>query len=774
MKTKKQLSLGKMPTGIAGVGSSGKAGMKPTSKPLPDNPRQVAEQLAALVRQLAEVETAIQTLTGAQVDAIISPEGHALMLRQTQEALRSSEERFRQFAENIDEVFFLTGPDAKTMIYVSPAYENVWGRSCQSLYDNPLSWLEGVHSEDRGRVEDLFRNAGNFQTEYRIVRPDGAVRGIWSRTFPIKDQKGVVYRLARIAQDITERKQASKALEESEERLRMAIKAARMYTWDLDIQSGKLIRSGQQHEIYGSDLPVSNTDFASFLQMIHPEDREKLEEAVDRATKERAAFSTGFRIVRPNGDIRWLETHGQVYPDGTDKAVRMIGVTQDITERKQAEATIQHMAFYDTLTKLPNRNKLYDCLLNAIRTDSGQGKPMAVLLMDLDHFKEINDTLGHQRGDLLLKEVGVRLKSVLFEPDVVARLGGDEFAILLPKLASPDDINLVIQKIITAVGAPFMIESLPIAVEASIGVALYPDHGENPDSLMQRADVAMYRAKESGSGYLIYDAKHDQHSPRRLSLIGELREAIEKDHLFLHYQPKISLKTKRVIGVEALVRWQHPEYGFVPPDQFILPAEQTGLIHPLTRWVLKTALRQCQAWRQAGLNLPVSVNLSARNLHDPQFPDHLAELLKTTGALPEQLELEITESAIMADPQRALEVTTHLRTMGLRFALDDFGIGYSSLAYLKKLPVDSIKIDKSFVIDMARDEDDVLIVLSTINLAHNLGLKVVAEGVETEKILDQLSAFGCDEAQGYYMSKPLPVDDLNRWLKESPWGMKMA
>ena len=271
---------------------------------------------------------------------------------------------------------------------------------------------------------------------------------------------------------------------------------------------------------------------------------------------------------------------------------------------------------------------------------------------------------------------------------------------------------------------------------------------------------------------MIYDLKYDQHSPRRLALIGELRRAIEQEQLFLHYQPKISLKTKRVIGVEALVRWQHPEYGFVPPDQFILPAEQTGLIHPLTRWVLKTALRQSQVWRQAGLNLPVSVNLSARNLHDPQFPEHLAELLKTTGGMPEQLELEITESAIMADPARALEVITRLRTMGLRFALDDFGIGYSSLAYLKKLPVDAIKIDKSFVIDMAKDEDDVVIVLSTINLAHNLGLKVVAEGVETEKILDRLSAFGCDEAQGYYMSKPLPVDALTLWLKESAWGMK--
>jgi diguanylate cyclase (GGDEF)-like protein/PAS domain S-box-containing protein len=476
--------------------------------------------------------------------------------------------------------------------------------------------------------------------------------------------------------------------------------------------------------------------------------------------------------ISGTGKQGFFEGHFSPLRDESGDIMGGLAIIRDITERKRAEETIQHMAFYDTLTELPNRNMLYDRLLNAIRTDSGRGKPMALLLMDLDHFKEINDTMGHHRGDLLLKELGSRLKCVLFAPDTVARLGGDEFTVLLPRLAKLEDIHVVIQKIQDALKSPFMIEGQPVEVEASIGVALYPDHGENPDSLLQRADVAMYRAKETGSGYLIYDVKFDEHSPRRLALIGELRQAIEKDQLFLHYQPKINLKTKYVIGVEALVRWQHPKYGFVPPDEFILSAEQTGLIHPLARWVLKTAMRQSQAWRQTGLNLPVSVNLSARNLHDSQFPDHLAELLKITGGMPEQLELEITESAIMADPQRALEIITRLRTMGLRLALDDFGIGYSSLAYLKKLPVNTIKIDKSFVIDMAKDEDAAVIVLSTINLAHNLGLKVVAEGVETEKILDKLSTFGCDEAQGYYMSKPLPVDALTRWLKESPWRLK--
>ncbi len=443
-------------------------------------------------------------------------------------------------------------------------------------------------------------------------------------------------------------------------------------------------------------------------------------------------------------------------------------------DRKQAEEMIQHMAFYDTLTELPNRNMLYDRLLNAIRTDNGEGKPFALLLMDLDHFKEINDTLGHHRGDFLLQQVGSRLKSVLFEPDVVARFGGDEFAVLLPRLAAAEHINIVVQKILKALEAPFVIEDIPIAVEASIGIALYPDHGANPDSLLQRADVAMYTAKKSGNSYVIYDAKHDQHSPRRLALMGELRHAIDSDQLLLHYQPKIDLRTNRVSGVEALIRWQHPQYGFIPPDQFIAPAEQTGLIEPLTRWVLNTALHQCQAWHQAGLSITVSVNLSARNLHNPQLTDQVTDLLQTYRVASSQLVLEITESAIMVDPARAMEILTRLSKMGAGLSLDDFGTGYSSLGYLKKLPVNEIKIDKSFILDMLRNEDDTVIVLSIINLVHNLGRKVVAEGVENQEIREQLTAFGCDAAQGYFWSRPLPPAEFTRWLSGSPCGLKTA
>ncbi len=440
-------------------------------------------------------------------------------------------------------------------------------------------------------------------------------------------------------------------------------------------------------------------------------------------------------------------------------------------EHKQAEATIQHMAYYDTLTNLPNRNMLYERLLNAIRTDSGEGKSMALLLMDLDRFKEINDTLGHHRGDLLLQQVGSRLRSVLWAPDIVARLGGDEFAILLPRLAAAADVNVVVQKILKALEAPFPIEGLPIAVEASIGIALYPDHGGNPDSLLQRADVAMYAAKKSG-GYVIYDAQHDQHSPRRLALLGELRHAIDRDQLLLHYQPEIDFTTRRVRGVEALARWQHPEHGFIPPDQFIPSAEQTGLIKPLTRWVLDMALRQCEAWRRAGIRLDMAVNLSARNLHDPQLPDQVTELLKTYGVAPAVLKLEITESAIMADAGRAMDILTRLRDIGVRLSIDDFGTGYSSLGYLDRLPVDEIKIDRSFTMDLLGNGNGAMIVPCTIDLGHRLGLHVVAEGVEDQEVWNRLAALGCDAAQGYHLSRPLPAEALTHWLRESAWGLR--
>jgi len=439
-------------------------------------------------------------------------------------------------------------------------------------------------------------------------------------------------------------------------------------------------------------------------------------------------------------------------------------------ERKRADEKLRYLAQYDPLTDLPNRNLLYERLDQALISGRHERQPLALMLLDLDQFKDINDTVGHQTGDFLLQQVGSRLKGALRECDTVARLGGDEFGLLLPE--TDDEVATVAaQKVLKALEAPFLIGDLAMDARASIGIASFPQHGEDRDTLMRHADIAMYLAKQSASGYATYSADRDSYNPQRLTLMVDLRRAIDNQQLFLCYQPKIDFGTGRVTGAEALARWQHPELGLIPPDQFIPLAERTGFIKSLTMWGLNEALSQYSSWRQQGLEIPVAVNLSLRALQDVKFPERMVELLKGHDLVPGSLEIEITENVVMADPAHSLEVLTRLSQMGVALSIDDFGTGYSSLGYLKKLPVDTIKIDKSFVMHMTTNENDALIVRSTIGLAHDLGLKVVAEGVENLDVWDRLAALGCDAAQGYYMSRPLPGPEMTRWLSESPWGL---
>ncbi|HEY4731740.1 MAG TPA: bifunctional diguanylate cyclase/phosphodiesterase, partial [Gammaproteobacteria bacterium] len=387
----------------------------------------------------------------------------------------------------------------------------------------------------------------------------------------------------------------------------------------------------------------------------------------------------------------------------------------------------------------------------------------------LDHFKDINDTLGHHYGDLILRQVALRLNGSLRESDTVARFGGDEFAILLPVIESHQYATRIAKKIIGAMERPLLIEDQTFHVGVSIGVAIFPDHGTDNVTLMRHADVAMYTAKRNGNEAVTYEPSQDQHSQNRLALMGELRHAIEHEELLLYYQPKVEIKGEYVTEVEALVRWQHPNQGFMMPDKFIPFAEQTGLIISLTLWVIKEAIRQCSTWHRKGYLYKVAINLSARNLHDTQLPDYIHRVMQMYEIDPEWLVIEITESAIMSDPIRAMEVLTRLHDMGIRLSIDDFGTGYSSLSYLKQLPVDEIKIDKSFVADMAKNKDDLVIVRSTIDLAHNMGRKVIAEGVNTPEIWDMLVNLGCDMAQGFYICEPLPPVRLKQWLHESHW-----
>jgi diguanylate cyclase (GGDEF)-like protein len=424
---------------------------------------------------------------------------------------------------------------------------------------------------------------------------------------------------------------------------------------------------------------------------------------------------------------------------------------------------LEHLATHDPLTSLPNRALLSDRLEQALLAAARDGRPLALLLIDLDRFKEVNDTFGHPAGDRLLQDVAQRLREVVRESDSIARLGGDEFAIVLPGMSAQGAERLA-GFLIEAVTRPFVVEGLHIEVGLSIGAALYPDHGTNAAVLQRQADVAMFTAKRDQLGFAMYVPDLDAHSPDRLGLVADLRRAILGDELVLHYQPLMEIDTGRSTCVEALVRWQHPQRGLVSPDEFISLAEETGLIRPLSKWVLDHALQQCREWRDAALEVAVAVNLSMRNLQDEELPETLEFLLKKWQVPSSQLRIEVTESSLMANPTRVMGVLTRIHDMGVLIAIDDFGTGYSSLAYLKRLPVDELKIDQSFVRDMVVDSEDAAIVRSTISLAHELGLKVIAEGVEDKATWDLLAGQNCDLIQGYYLSRPLPVARATAWL----------
>jgi diguanylate cyclase (GGDEF)-like protein len=433
------------------------------------------------------------------------------------------------------------------------------------------------------------------------------------------------------------------------------------------------------------------------------------------------------------------------------------------------ESKIMDLAYRDTLTGLPNRALFSDRLQQALRMAPRINGAVSVLLMDVDHFKYVNDTLGHQVGDLLLREVASRLSGIVRrESDTVARLGGDEFVVLLPS-DNVEGARRVARNIQKALETPMSLDGHVVDCRVSIGVASYPDHGDTSTTLMRRADVAMYTAKRLNSGLAIYDDRDDEDSRARLSLMGELRNAVERNELTLHYQPKIHLSDPRELHVEALVRWQHPVRGLVPPSDFIPFAEQTGFIRAITQWVLESAVRQCAQWRREGLRMNVSVNISARDLLNPELAERFAELLAEQGCHAAWIGLEITESAILDDPGHALRNLERLHALGCRISIDDYGTGYSSLAYLKRLPVNELKIDRSFVMSMVTDTSDAVIVRSTIDLAHNMGLCVVAEGVEDEPTLRRLRELGCDMVQGYLFSRPLAADEIVKWLRTSSY-----
>ncbi|MGZ4461316.1 MAG: EAL domain-containing protein [Gaiellaceae bacterium] len=654
--------------------------------------------------------------------------------------------------------------------------------------------------------------AGAYGDEQEIIRTgkpiidfeeadtwkDGRTAWVSTTKMPLRDQHGEVIGTFGISRDITKRKLAEFAFQRQQQRMATIIETQR----DVAVEVGELpaalrIVAERAQQLAraeaavlllreGGDLVVRSCSgtldclglrlesaglFGDCLAQAAPLCRTGLEPE-DVPLPGSAAVSIAAVPIRYNnglvGVLGVVSTAANAFEDGDVESLQLLGVViasamgQD--DLRKYAALQAHQALHDGLTGLPNRTLFYDRIRQALLAAERDGGRIAVAIMDLDRFKEINDTLGHAAGDHVLREIGRRLQTSLRASDTVARLGGDEYGLLLPKQADSFETAHLMEKLVAAIAPPIDLEELPLSVEGSIGLAFYPDHGLDVEELVQRADVAMYMAKQQGLDYAFYEQTSDSHDPIRLTLIGELRTAIDNRDLKLHYQPKASLSDGHSHSVEALLRWYHPERGLIPPMDFIPAAQETGLMKPLTLYVLDEALAQLRRWDEQGLELTVSVNLATRNLIDSSFPDDVAEALERHSVPPARLELEITESTVLDDPGRTLAVLERLDAMGVKLSVDDFGTGYSSLSYLRRLPVSEIKIDRSFVMRMADDAGDEAIVRSTIELGRNLGLNVVAEGVESEEAWKRLNELGCDFAQGFWLSKPMPADDVASWF----------
>jgi diguanylate cyclase (GGDEF)-like protein/PAS domain S-box-containing protein len=569
-------------------------------------------------------------------------------------------------------------------------------------------------------------------------------------------------------QEVISREDVEVDLRRSDERMRMAVEAARIGFWDWDVIKDKQIWSDVCKELLGL-RPESAANLQVLMNSVHPDDRKMIGDGFQAAIKEKREYGLEFRVIWPDGSVHWQAAKGRAFYDGSGRAIRMSGIAMDITASKVAEEQIQYLAYYDALTGLPNRTLLQDRLARALAVARRQKHKLAILFFDLDRFKDINDSLGHSVGDLLLQEVAERLKKWAREQDTVARLGGDEFLLLLTHVKDVPDAAVAAERLMDAITTEFVIQGHIFNVSCSVGISIFPEHGADPETLIKNADAAMYSAKDNGcDNFRFFTADMNAQILERLTLENRLRLALEKKQLFLVYQPQVDIASGRITGLEALLRWEHPELGLVPPDKFIGIAENSGLILPIGEWVLRTACSQARAWQDQGLPpVTIAVNISVVQFRQDGFCALIRKVLDETGLAPQYLELELTESLLLANADLMLSVVQELKAMGVTLAIDDFGTGYSSFSYLRQFRVSKLKIDRVFVRDVALNSDDAAIAAAIISMAKSLHLKVIAEGVENEAQMSFLRGHQCDEIQGYYFSKPLAFDKVADKLRSN-------
>ncbi|MGM0839952.1 MAG: sensor domain-containing protein [Bacillota bacterium] len=643
------------------------------------------------------------------------------------------------------------------VLLITPGIENLYGFPLNEFYQDTLLWRKVIHPEDMPVLNKREEKLGSGQacvSVYRIIKPDGQVRWIQDRGIPTLDENGEMISFTSVLFDITNRK-------ESEDQYRSLVEMSPDIIAVISNQKFDYINEAGS-KLIGANCPedIMNKDVSHFTSM---ENIKKIrEQTKDSAAGERFELT----VYRLNGDAIELEISAMPILYGGRMAIQLVG--RDITNRKETEKTIRTMAYYDSLTGLPNRNKFKKYLNESIREAPDQS--IAILFLDLDRFKVINDTKGHSTGDIILEKVAVQLKNVVKDKGIVFRQGGDEFIILLSNL-NEKEVEETTGEVLHSFNSPIVIHEQEFFVTPSIGISMYPKDGEDQESLIKHADTAMYLAKDRGkNNYQFYFPELEKASSRNMEIENGLRKVLELKQLTLHYQPKVDLETLDIIGVEALLRWEHPELGMISPCEFIPLAEETGLIIPIGEWVLREACQQSKEWEKNGLGIiPIAVNISVRQIKDDGFVDMVNETLSELKLQPDRLELEITES-IMQDFEKSTNVLNKLKKLGVIISMDDFGTGYSSLNNLRHLPIDSIKIDKSFVDDIMKDSNQVSIVKAIIDMSQNMNFTTIAEGIETENQVLFLKRNACQVGQGYHFSRPLPGPLLEMFLEE--WERK--
>jgi diguanylate cyclase (GGDEF)-like protein/PAS domain S-box-containing protein len=687
---------------------------------------------------------------------------------EAQKALSKSEARFRLITDSMPQIVWSTTPDG-TINFVNARFHQYTG-----IKDHiGTAYASALHPDDASKLEatrrEAVRTGSAYRFEHRLRAKDGSYRWFLSHGIPLKDERGNVLGWYGSSTDIDDIRRSSDALRRSQETLRLATEATGLGLWDFYPKAGKLVWSEKNRQIFG--LPANQQiNYGTFLECIHPEDRARVDRATQAAMrgKNNGRMAVEFKIHRASdGAERWLTAYGQALTDRAGELTRFIGTSVDITERKFAEQRIREASQHDALTGLPNRALLFEYCSHLLAMAKRTISSGALLFIDLDRFKPINDNYGHDIGDQVLKQVAERLVACTRREDIVGRLGGDEFVVAMPH---PDDAHgpaTVAQHIIDRVSEPYYIDDLELHLSPSIGISLYPKHGEDLDTLIRCADTAMYAAKKSGrKAYKFYDQSLDNSHNDNLSIEARLRHALEHNELILHYQPVMDIESGKVIGVEALLRLPVPEGALLLPKQFFPVAEAAGLINRLGEWVANEACRQHMQWRKAGLpEMIMAINVAPQQFRQRTFVKNLEESLRECGMDPHCLQIELKESTVMENMQETTAALEQIHSLGIRIALDDFGVGYSSVGQLSRLPLDKLKIDRSFVSRISKDVKSQTVTDTILALGRSLNLKVVGEGIESAGTFNYLRGHGCDQAQGYYFSKPLSAPEFESWYK---------